>query len=344
MDGVHSRRARPTLRLLREDLTSGWGAVHPQRSLAAGRLGDLHPLSELPHPIITKATECFGANPDEDNFVGPIGCSTRLRLLEIKQSQWRGGIWDDPATGVRWLVVAGLAKGGHQDRDDFYKHVEREDRAGSTEQWLPHAEDIRLLKQETAARLRTQWELETQKLLLETLRLIGAGGSRRISIDHPVPNQGKFAVVDLTVAPVRDEGYEADEMVVEIIPESRYAGSNLLWEMTTRILISLEPPEQGWDRDRDTYINIGEPGAWSNRARDLETLESTGELAVSEPGSISHYTHRAHLAGKTINGEAVRALCGPFFVPRQDHESLPLCPTCEQRLQEIAPSQSRRAN
>nr|WP_241728173.1 DUF3039 domain-containing protein [Dietzia maris] len=46
---------------------------------------------------------------------------------------------------------------------------------------------------------------------------------------------------------------------------------------------------------------------------------------------MSHYTHREHLAGKTINGEAVRALCGPFFVPRQDHHSLPLCPKCAER-------------
>jgi hypothetical protein len=68
--------------------------------LADGRYDALHPLSELPHPIITKATQSFGANAD-DNFVGPITSSTNLPLMEIKTGQWRGGVWEDPTTGVR---------------------------------------------------------------------------------------------------------------------------------------------------------------------------------------------------------------------------------------------------
>lgn len=134
MGRVHHRRARPTLRVLRQDLTSGWESAQPQRALADNRLTDLHPLSELPHPIIGKAANSFGADPAEDNFVGPIASSTHLRLLEIKQSQWRGGVWEDPVTQVYWLVISGLAKGGHQDHDDFYQRIEREDQSGDPTQ------------------------------------------------------------------------------------------------------------------------------------------------------------------------------------------------------------------
>ncbi len=97
---MHNRRARPTLRLLTEDLGTGWQSPTPRRLLADGRYDALHPLSELPHPIITKATQSFGANAD-DNFVGPITSSTNLPLMEIKTGQWRGGVWEDPTTGVR---------------------------------------------------------------------------------------------------------------------------------------------------------------------------------------------------------------------------------------------------
>ncbi|MBK8733808.1 MAG: DUF3039 domain-containing protein [Actinomycetales bacterium] len=45
-----------------------------------------------------------------------------------------------------------------------------------------------------------------------------------------------------------------------------------------------------------------------------------------------------HLAGHTINGDAVRALCGTFFVPRQDHRALPTCPTCQDRWDELPDS------
>lgn len=332
---MHNRRARPTLRVLQEDLTSEWDSAHPRRALAAGNLGELHPLSELPHPIVTKAVDSFGASAADDNYVGPIASATRLRLLEIKNSQWRGGVWEDPEAGVCWLVVAGLAKGGHQDRDDFYKMIERENESGDPTSWLPTEQDQRLLKQETAARIRTEWELQTQRLVLDALRVIHAGGTRRIEITHPVPGKGTFAHVDLTVAAVREAAYEADEVELEIVPADRYAGSALLWQLTIRVLISINPPEQGWDRFDNTYSNIGEPGAWTKRVDEIDALLAANELAVSEPGSTSHYTHRQHLAGRTINGDAVRALCGAYFVPTQDHGSMPECPICADRLAEL---------
>lgn len=66
---MHSRRARPTLRLLAEDLTADWGSPRPRRLLDEGQVGELHPLSELPHPIIAKATEAFSGDP----AAGPAG-------------------------------------------------------------------------------------------------------------------------------------------------------------------------------------------------------------------------------------------------------------------------------
>lgn len=96
---MHNRRARPTLRVLAEDLTTGWSSPRPQRLLAEGRVADLHPLSELPHSIIAKATDSFGQDASADNCVGLIACSTNLRLMEIKAGQWRGGVWLDDQTG-----------------------------------------------------------------------------------------------------------------------------------------------------------------------------------------------------------------------------------------------------
>lgn len=68
---------------------------------------------------------------------------------------------------------------------------------------------------------------------------------------------------------------------------------------------------------------------------ELEVLSTDRELAVSEPGRHSHYAHREHLAGSTIEGRAVRALCGVFFVPTQDHERLQVCPDCDHRYRAL---------
>jgi len=84
---MHSRRARPTLRLIVEDLTVGWESPQPLRLLAGGTYDALHPLSELPHPIITKAAGSFGLDAANANYVGSIAGSAKLRLLEIKIAQ-----------------------------------------------------------------------------------------------------------------------------------------------------------------------------------------------------------------------------------------------------------------
>jgi Protein of unknown function (DUF3039) len=150
-------------------------------------------------------------------------------------------------------------------------------------------------------------------------------------IQHPVPDDGPLAQVTLIITAVREDGYESDEIEAEIVPVSSHAGSNLAWRLTIRTLISLSPPEQGWDRYKDSYTNIAEPGWWANRVDELEALVAGRELAESEPGRHSHYAHRQHLAGNTIEGKAFRALCGAFFVPTQDHEALPPCPICQER-------------
>lgn len=318
--------------MLAEDLTAGWESPSPLRLLADGIYESLHPLSELPHPIIAKATGSFGLVAANDNFVGPIASSTKLRLLEIKIAQWRGGVWKDAETGVNWLVVAGLAKGEHQDHDDFYVRVKRENDRGDPDRWLPTDSDRRLLRQETMARLLTSWELAVQAQLLDALRAVHSGGSMRIEVEHPHPDRGTLAHLTLVVTPVRESGYEADEIQLEIVPDAGFAGSDLSWQLTIRALISLSPPEQSWDRYKDSFANIGEPGAWTARLVELEALVENQELAESVPGTHSHYTHRQHLAGRTIDGRAVRALCGAYFVPTQDHEALPTCPTCQERF------------
>lgn len=317
---MHSRRARPTLRLLSEDLTADWASPSPRRLLSEGRVDELHPLSELAHPIIKKAVEAFGPDASQDNYVGPIASSTHLPLLEIKAGQWRGGVWRDPSTDVHWLVVAGLAKGGREDHNDFYHRVKRHDtHGGSTEpdRWLPIVEDIRLLKQETVARLLTTWELRIQRHLHEALVRIACGGSAEIVVDHPFPNNNPIAKLIVTIAIVREDDYEADEVELEVVPESKWEGSNLLWQLTVRALISLCPPEQGWDRFKTLFSNIAAPGYFTERSAGLADLVATGVLDTSVPGEHAHYAHRDHLAGRTIDGKAVRALCGVHFVPHR---------------------------
>ena len=330
---MYNRRARPTLRLLKEDLNSEWENPGPKRALEEGNYSSLHPLSELPHPLIRKAADAFGENENEDAPREKIRSATKAVVWKIRYEQWRGAVWADPGTGVRWLIAAGLAKGQHRDADDFYEDVARENDTNDFKNWLPTEEDTRLLKREAGADLRLSWELDIQRQVLDVLSEIHAGGTGRFQILQP-KTETKLADVEISIEQVRNDGSDGDDtintddVVVVIAPQSRFAGSNVLWQLTMRILISISAPEQSWDPFGTTFSNMGEPGQWTERVAELQQLVERNELAFSEPGKESHYIHREHLSRRTVEGKAVRSLCGVRFVPLRDHENMPVCPDC----------------
>lgn len=337
---MHNRRARPTLRLLREDLIQLWGTPYQRRRLDEGAVDELGPLPELHHAIIAKAVECFGTRAADDHCEGPIRDVTSLELWEIKVQQWRGGVWCDSETGVHWLVAAGLAKGEHRDHDDFYVRLGRMDGTGQLERLLPTAEDTRLLKRETAARIITEWELEIQRWTHTALESTHGGGVCVVRVPHPSrrDSQGQrchLAELEVEVVQVRDEDYQADEISVRVNLASKRDNPNLWWQAAIRILISILPPEQDWDTDGGSFTTICEPGNLTDRVEELGLLVEQGILGESKPGEHAHFAHREHLAGRTIEGRAVRAMCGTVFVPRQDHEELPTCPRCTEEYAKL---------
>ena len=314
--------------MLTEDLTSDWDEVAQFRAVGDRRFNELRPLTNLAHPILRKAAEAFGECEAEDNPVGLIRSSNSIRLLEVKVDQWRAGIWQDPESGFNWVVVAGLAKGDHQDRDDFYKRVERADSNNSSFEWMPSAEDIRLFKVETAAERLLHWELVIQKLVLEALKELTPQGQTSFKIPHPRDEAKEFATVEMIVKAENDGGYDYDSVVITIDGDPALVASNLMWEATLRVLISISPPAEGWDRVGDTFSTFVEPNQLLQRLDELEGFVAREELDVSKPTDRSHYSHRYSLTESTVNGEAVRALCGIFFVPTQDHKKLEKCSKC----------------
>ncbi|MDM4763645.1 DUF3039 domain-containing protein [Galbitalea sp. SE-J8] len=318
-----SRHGRPTLRVLRDDLGM---------AISSEGLDPHSPLIEIDHPIIKKAAESFGADPAADLHEGPIRSSRRNRLLEIKQSQWRGGVWIDDATGEPWLVAAGIAKGDHKDHDDFYQRLARADESGATDAWLPTDADKRQLRREAAAMLVVEWELTVQRAVLAVLKR--ALGAREItfSLPHPKSEEPDLGTVTVTVDRVRDPDYDSDDLLVEIDLVDRHKGSRLGWTAELRVLTTLEPRQMAWDSGGGIYSPKLDAGRLDERVAELQRLVDANELAAPVPNELAHYSHRRNLAEATVEGKGVRSLCGQYFVPTRDHETTPRCPVCEERF------------
>jgi hypothetical protein len=96
-----ARKARPTLRCLREDL----GQAIPRADT---------PLDESEHPLLVKAAEQFA---DDETPHERIAAIDDRVLFKVKVQRWRGAVWID-GEGGPWLVSAGQREDGSPD--DFY--------------------------------------------------------------------------------------------------------------------------------------------------------------------------------------------------------------------------------
>ncbi len=70
-------------------------------------------------------------------------------------------------------------------------------------------------------------------------------------------------------------------------------------------------------------------------SRQLDASARPGEV---RPGTVAHYARVENLTHATVVGEAVRAICGHWFVPTADHEHLPRCSTCKESWEKLPAS------
>lgn len=327
-----TRTARPTLRVIREDLRDGWDNPYPRQAIENGAPEEILPLTSLGHPILVKATESFGENPTEDSPVGTIAAASSQVLYEVKVNQWRAGVWIDEHE-VCWVIAAGLAKGGHKDHDDFYERIQRIESRNSLPDLLPTPTDEELWTIERSHALLDAWHMETQRIATDALVGVASGGRLRFTVPAPAvaAERGRpetLAEVDLIVERFREPDYTAEEVVLTIHEQIGWKGSPLASALALSLLAMVHPPETDWDIGGGSYSNMLEVGTLERRIAELREMSRTGRRATSEPCLESHYVHQKNLAARTLNGKVTRAICGAYFVPRHDHEQLPVCQQC----------------
>ncbi len=114
------RRARPTLRCMREDLA----LPLPHADI---------PLGEIAHPLLAKAAERFADDQTPQERIAAIDDQV---LFKVKVQRWRGAVWLDDDE-IAWLVAAGQREEGSPG--DFYAALAARGKAAKARYNSEHA-------------------------------------------------------------------------------------------------------------------------------------------------------------------------------------------------------------
>ena len=324
--------ARPTLRCLREDLESDWDSVDHQR-MATDPEEFPVAVYEYEHRIVKKAAEDFPATGDSDVKRESISGLTDPVWWKVKiGARWRGAVFVDEE-GQAWLCAAGYRREG--EGSDFYKSFMANIRAVGSTKYLPTEADRGLLRAEVAEASFAKWECDLQRWACEwahQTRREGIAGATLVD-----PDGDALAEVNLTFELVSDDS--SDGGVAEFYIEFScldWSSADLLHWAESVVLAAINEKEQAW---QVSYVKDARAYSLVLSQHEIDCLfdgmGNEGSPGICVPGDHSHYAHAARIVHGVVEGEAVKALCGRWFVPRQDHELLETCKQCEMILDHL---------
>lgn len=342
---------RATLRCLCNDLSEDWGDASQHRkyrilwdALRAGEkdsgIGTL--LDSLPtvgladHPLVRSFSASFASGSVEVRRESISGL-TAPHWWKQKVSHWRGAATDAAmvGSGETWLCAGGLRAAG--DDRDFYHSFTSQIAAGGPSQFLPDQHDRRLQSIEAKIARREAWSKQIQLSALVCLERAYSGqGPVPLHVPAPSPNDVATPLLHLEfdVAQEAVDGEEIIELQLHVSSQD-VSKPNLVEEAVNSIREVVEPVVEKWrllpGPGRDLFWSTIVP---SDAIRTAASAVERGELPESITASGFRFAVRAHHAEKhalvdaTVDGDAVRGLCGTWFVPTANPDGIDVCPVC----------------
>lgn len=321
---------RPTLRCLVDDIAGrDWtDATHSSMLIPEHEI--TVPMHALSHPIVGKAAGVFfDRYQDADILRENISTLTDPPFWKVKVQQWRGAVWIDEGTGQAWLVAAGLRRG--KAANDFYQRFMADIESKGAAYFMPTQDDRDILARELKERLLAEWEtgFSTTVRSVAAGLLASAGGVERIEVGLPGAPGKTFSWVEIEVEFEDIDG----EQVADVVVTAKcldYGYLALFQWAQIAALLAVDPHEQTWSALPADGCEIASSVYSGNDLTELRNHLAT-EVGMGEviSGDVAHFSHRSRLTESTVEGLAVKAVCGTWFVPRQDHDELSVCAYCD---------------
>jgi hypothetical protein len=355
---------RVTLRCLTEDLVTDWASVEHQRAAAelhaivkarfrngaktsevARQIRALPRLHLFAHPIIASFSSAFASEGGEASRESVSGL-TNPHWWKQKTARWRGAATDHARVGAEqvWLCGAGIRAAG--ERRDFYSKFMRTIERSGPESFLPSAEDELLHKIDKQVLSLDGWKVSLHgavlALLGSCLEALSQGqdacaGPIEIPSSDPERQGVVVARVELSISREAVDGQDLIEafLTVAVVDRADVMEADLASHLARA---ALQPHAEEW---RQTPY-VGDSFAYSalldeQSIDNARSLHLTGVLSPDESpqglvlGVHAHYATESRLVDAQVEGAAVRALCGYWFVPTADHTGLETCKKCANR-------------
>ncbi|MEC5151690.1 DUF3039 domain-containing protein [Cryobacterium sp. GrIS_2_6] len=295
----------------------------------------LPPISRLRHPLIQAFDDQFSGADDASTLREAISAvSDRKWWKQTFSSRWRGAatILIEDGSQTVWLGAAGYHRAGSPE--DFYSWFAGEC-TGNSDAFLPQAEDRALQVVDCKVAQLDAWKAQLHlSVLILLANALDTSNAGPLKILRPAVELDALMELSISIETLEEAGEHLTEAILTIVPtERKYA--NLTGIATRTILASIQPETLEWTTaplaGEATSYRVLVDQAMSAHARQTR---SEGVLAAEDlpgvvrMGTIAHYTPVTGLTEASLEGTAVRAVCGHWFVPMHDHKALLVCLTC----------------
>lgn len=306
-------------------------------------------LDEIPtptladHPLVASFHAAFEAD-DATTRRETISGLTDPHWWKQKVSRWRGAATDAEIVGADevWLCAGGLRAEG--DRKDFYTGFMNAVRLRGAGPFLPTAEDRRYQAVEEKLARFAAWIEQIRVRVMIGLHdsvTTTAGDTVHLPVPFPARVEDPLAHLTLDVERIHEEQGELVELVLTV-HVADHGKPSLLGQAVDAARSVINPIEDEWR----LLPGRGADQVWSTLVTE-ETLASASNVSTTGllPDHLrdrhlaldvqAHYTRRDSIVDATVDGDAVRGLCGRWFVPTASPEALAVCPICESRVRSL---------
>lgn len=337
------RKVRPTVRVVRQLPLDMFQDASVADRLKHGDATVLQELDTFKHSILEAArASVYEGHRCQKHDSATKSAGENVFEIEEKSSGWRGAVILDRA-GDPWLVYV-------DSHDAFHRRAKNRLQKSQKSIWYPGALDYLMRKREEQATAGLRWQSEVATCFLDLLRRALEIGDVALASLPELPSATTSGDAALSVELEHDRigptvdastAHESSSMAT-ITLRLTGAFDGLFRDMVTEVLLGL----LGSDHDLAVpgYLprNQGLVFIVSMAKADLIQLLDLQRAVVGIaewrplgplPHTHKHYIREKFMASALINGHAVRAVCGVWFVPTKDAvsaEPLPLCPRCEE--------------